>query len=265
MSTLRACLIDFDPDCLEPAVVALRVHTSENECEVPFHTHSKGQLVVALHGAVTCETSQGMWIVPPQSGVWIPGGIAHSNRVTADGQVCFLFVAPEAASMPQSCCTLELNALVVQMIRHLADLPQDYTASSRTARLAALLTEELEQVKTQNLPLHLPIPSHSRLRGVARALAEQPSDRSTVADWAAHCAMSERSFARFVLAETGMTFGRWRQQIHIMVALQQLASGSSVQRVSQELGYESVSAFITMFRKALGKPPARYIAERQAA
>jgi AraC-like DNA-binding protein len=37
-----------------------------------------------------------------------------------------------------------------------------------------------------------------------------------------------------------------------------------VQRVSQDLGYESVSAFITMFRNTLGKPPARYMAQRQA-
>lgn len=119
-------------------------------------------------------------------------------------------------------------------------------------------------MEAQSLPLHLPIPDNSRLRDVARRLAEHPADRSTVADWSARCAMSERSFARFVLAETGMTFGRWRQQFHIMVALQQLSSGASVQRVSQELGYDSVSAFITMFKKNLGKPPARFIAERQA-
>jgi len=114
------------------------------------------------------------------------------------------------------------------------------------------------------LPLYLPVPQHSRLRAIARHLAEQPADRSTVAQWGQRHAMSERTFARFVQAETGMSFGRWRRQIHLMLALQWLASGSSVQRVSQDLGYESVSAFITMFRNTLGKPPARYMAQRQA-
>jgi AraC-like DNA-binding protein len=33
--------------------------------------------------------------------------------------------------------------------------------------------------------------------------------------------------------------------------------------VAVELGYEGASAFVTMFRKAMGKPPARYLAERQ--
>lgn len=68
--------------------------------------------------------------------------------------------------------------------------------------------------------------------------------------------------ARLVLEETGMTFGRWRQQLHIIVALQRLSAGASVQAVSEALGYESVSAFITMFKKALGKPPARYFTDR---
>jgi AraC-like DNA-binding protein len=74
--------------------------------------------------------------------------------------------------------------------------------------------------------------------------------------------MSERTLARLVLNETGMTFGRWRQQLHIVIALQNLSAGVPVQRVSEDLGYESVSSFITMFKKALGKPPARYFADK---
>lgn len=74
--------------------------------------------------------------------------------------------------------------------------------------------------------------------------------------------MSERSLARLMVAETGLSFGRWRQQFHLIVALRELASGASVQNVSIDLGYESVTAFITMFRKALGQTPGRYFASR---
>jgi AraC-like DNA-binding protein len=35
-----------------------------------------------------------------------------------------------------------------------------------------------------------------------------------------------------------------------------------VQTVALELGYENASGFITMFRKAVGKPPARYLSDR---
>jgi AraC-like DNA-binding protein len=33
--------------------------------------------------------------------------------------------------------------------------------------------------------------------------------------------------------------------------------------VALELGYENASGFVTMFRKAAGKPPARYISDRE--
>jgi AraC-like DNA-binding protein len=62
-------------------------------------------------------------------------------------------------------------------------------------------------------------------------------------------------------AGNGLTFGRWRQQLHLIVALRELSAGASVQQVSTELGYESVTAFITMFKKALGKPPAKYLSD----
>jgi len=69
---------------------------------------------------------------------------------------------------------------------------------------------------------------------------------------------------RLVVTETGMTFSRWRQQLQIIVAIQKLSAGDTVQSVSGALGYESVSAFITMFKKALGKSPARYFSDRGA-
>ena len=72
-------------------------------------------------------------------------------------------------------------------------------------------------------------------------------------------ALSESSLARLVVKETGLSFGRWRQQLHLIVAIRELASGASVQQVSGDLGYESVTAFITMFKKVLGKPPAKYL------
>jgi AraC-like DNA-binding protein len=53
------------------------------------------------------------------------------------------------------------------------------------------------------------------------------------------------------------------QQLHLIVALHQLASGATVQQVAGNLGYDSVTAFITMFKKALGKPPAQYFAALQ--
>ena len=86
------------------------------------------------------------------------------------------------------------------------------------------------------------------------------ADLRTLAKWAQCLAMSERSLARLMQRETGLSFGRWRQQLHLIIALRQLTGGLSVQQVAGNLGYDSVTAFITMFKKALGEPPAQYFA-----
>lgn len=111
--------------------------------------------------------------------------------------------------------------------------------------------------------LHLPLPSDARLRRIADAITADPSDRATIGEWARRVGMSERTLFRLVPEQTGMTFGRWRQQLHIMFALERLVEGESVQTVSLDLGYESASAFITMFKKALGQPPAKYLVMRR--
>ncbi len=217
--------------------------------------------MLALRGSVTCKVPDGIWIVPPDSGVWIPSGMPHSNRIAANGRICFLFVKPNAAPLPNQCRTLSITPLVRELIQHLAGLPQLYPRNGPTARLVTVLLEELVQMPMEHL--HLPFSEEPRLRRIADTLIADPSDRSTLSQWASRVAMSERSLARLILKESGMTFGRWRQQLHIIVALQRLYSGASVQAVSQDLGYESVSAFITMFKKALGKSPGRYLAGRR--
>ncbi|MOA44098.1 HTH-type transcriptional repressor of iron proteins A [compost metagenome] len=75
--------------------------------------------------------------------------------------------------------------------------------------------------------------------------------------------MSERTLSRRLFAETGMSFGAWRRQLHLMVALRGLAAGDTVQQVAGDLGYEAVTGFITMFKRALGTTPAKYFAGRR--
>jgi AraC-like DNA-binding protein len=261
MKTLKAAVSNFDPDQLFQPAVALLVDIQESESELPVHQHRKGQLVVALRGGVTCEVPEGLWMVPPQCGVWIPSGMPHSNRVTANGRICFLFVEPSVTTLPGECCTLSITPLVRELVQHLASLPQTYVIDSPTGRLVGVLLDELAQMQTEQL--HLPISTNPKLRQIARALISDPADRSTVAEWGTRVAMSERTLARLVLNETGMTFGRWRQQLHIVIALHHLSAGVSVQRVAEDLGYESVSSFIIMFKKALGKPPARYFSDKE--
>ncbi len=242
----------------------MSIGVSDHEAELPMHTHSQGQLVMALRGGVMCRAEGGLWMVPRGSGVWVPGSIPHSNQVTANGRICLLFVDPDAQGLPDHCCTLSLTPMVIEMIQHLATLPLETSAEdAHTQMIAEVILGELRRMKVA--AYHLPIPDDPTLSLIANRLIQAPDDRASIAGWAARVAMSERSLARLVVRKTGMTFGRWRQQLQIVLALQKLSAGATVQSVALDLGYESVSAFVSMFKAAMGKPPARYIADHAGA
>jgi len=103
--------------------------------------------------------------------------------------------------------------------------------------LDKLATTRVEQ-------LHLPMPSDRRLRQIADRLTDDLSERTTIPEWARQVGMSKRALRRVASKETGMSFGRWRRQFQIMLALKQLSEGDSVQTVAFALGYESSSAFV---------------------
>ncbi len=251
---------DLDPDETDRPAVASRLQVAEHDAEIPVHEHRKGQLILALHGAVTCEVANALWIVPPQCGVWIPGGMPHSNRATANARLCYLFVEPGVVDLPAQCVTLAISPMLREMILHLADAPLDYPHGSHTDRLARVLLDELVQMPAEHLSLL--VSHHPKVRALAAALSADPADRSTISQWAVRLALGERTLSRLIERETGLSFGRWRQQLHLLIAIRELAAGAPVQRVSETLGYESVTAFITMFKKALGLSPARYFAVR---
>jgi len=61
-----------------------------------------------------------------------------------------------------------------------------------------------------------------------------------------------------------MSFGRWRQQARLFAALEMLARRKSVTEVAIAVGYDSVSAFIEMFRTMLGTTPQTYFRGRRS-
>jgi AraC-like DNA-binding protein len=136
-----------------------------------------------------------------------------------------------------------------------------YDEDDAADRLIHVLLDRLIAAPIEKL--HLPMPSDPRLRKIAAALQADPATRRTIGQWAKLIGLSERSICRLLSDETGMSFRRWRQQFQIMFALERLAQGHPVQTVAFDLGYESASAFITMFKRVLGQPPASFLASRK--
>ncbi|MER9234600.1 helix-turn-helix transcriptional regulator [Mesorhizobium sp. M0622] len=226
------------------------------------HSHQKAQLLYTVRGIINCEVDDGIWIVPPRCAVWIPGGLPHTAFGVGDIECFCIFVEPRAtANLPLECCTIAVSSLLRQLLVRVVDLPELYEVEGHDGRLVSVVLDELAAAPIENL--RLPIPEDPRLKKLAELLLANPADRATLGVWAARVALSERSLSRMLMEEIGMSFGRWRRQLHVILALQRLTAGESVQTVAHDLGYESASSFVVMFRKVLGKPPGRYLLEQQ--
>lgn len=247
----------MDPDSCAAAALAFRVRVVETDQEIPFHYHRKGQLILALHGGITSEVQQAMWMVPTHYAAWIPSNMPHSNRVTTNAQLCFLFIEPGAVEMPEQCCTLKISPLVREMILHLANVPYEHIHQPAVQRLTQVLFDELPKQPIEHL--EVPISDNVKIRAMADLMTRNLQDKRPLSAWADTFAMSERNLARLIVKETGLNFRRWRQQLQLIMALRLLVGGQNVQQVAESLGYDSTTAFITMFKKALGTTPGRYL------
>jgi AraC-like DNA-binding protein len=254
----------FEPDDVPRPVVAVGKYLLSGDFELAPHQHRKAQLIYMARGVLTCEISRGLWIVAPGSALWIPGNEVHSIKGMGPLETYCLFVdeAASAAGLPEICCTLSVSSLLREIILRCAAFPTLYPLEGSEARVFSVLLDELAGASVEKM--HLPMPMNDGLRKIADTMINNPAERFSIDDWAKKIGMSERSLSRLALKETGMSFGRWRQQLHISLALQWLSQGISVQKVASDLGYEGTSSFVLMFRRTLGWSPAKYMAHRKA-
>ncbi|MCG8544128.1 MAG: AraC family transcriptional regulator, partial [Alphaproteobacteria bacterium] len=135
---------------------------------------------------------------------------------------------------------------------------QPYRPNGPEDRLMSVILDQIRVLPVA--PLALPMPSDRRLRRVAEGLLANPADSRGLDDWAAEVGASARTLARLSRRELAMSFRAWRQQLRLLRALESLAAGDAVTTVALDLGYDSPSAFIAMFRRNLGTTPTRYFA-----
>lgn len=168
-----------------------------------------------------------------------------------------------AARLPRTCCVVNVSSLLQQLILHLCTLEKLSRRSASQSHLIDFLVDQLQTVKA--VPLQLPIPMDARAARVAATLQREPGSPRSLASACKKAGASKRTIERLFLQQTNLSLGKWRQQLRLMRSLQLLAAGEKISHAALEAGYSTPSAFIAMFRKALGTTPRRYFENSSAA
>ena len=224
------------------------------------HAHPWSQLLYASSGVMHVETSAGAWVVPPHRALFLPASAEH--RVVMRGEVAMrtVYFTPALDLGPLAhhgrIAVVQVRPLLRELLAHVATLGKLDVGVPKEERLAALLVDLVHEVRT--LPVSLPMPNDARALRVATMVRRDPASEAALASLTKKAGASVRTIERLFVDETGMTFGRWRQQARLLAALSLLAERTPVTRVALEVGYASPSAFIATFKSVFGTTPSRF-------
>lgn len=239
------------------AVVARRFRYPAGHHIEP-HWHRYSQFLFAVAGTMAVRTPRRAWIVPPSRALWIPAQTVHEIEMNGAVEMRSVYVnTSHAAGMPSACVVLDVSPLLRELIVRAAALPTHYDERGEDGLLMRLLLAEIRRLPT--CALDLPLPESADLTGLCEQVMASFSTRRPCGHDAADLNISTRTLYRRFLQETGITFARWKQQARLLEAIRRLGAGTPVTTVALDLGYESPSAFSTMFRRALGMVPRTFI------
>lgn len=224
---------------------------------IPEHWHPEDQLLFASKGVMTLRTREGIWVVPPMRAVWIPAMTPHS--VATSGQVSMrtLYFLPRICrKLQKKCFVMNVSPLLKELILHACEYSKLSRRVPAQRRIVDFLVDQLQEAGS--IPLQLPYPTDSRSMRVVQFMMANPADRRTLTSLCKESGASKRTIQRLFLEETRMSFGKWRQQYQLLRGMELLARGEKVTAAALEAGYQSPSAFISVFRKQLGTTPMRY-------
>ena len=245
----------LDPDVsVRPVFVLSDRHEQVN---VPWHAHRRVQLLHVSEGVLTVRTRTTRFVVPPQRGVWIGSGIEHRIEARSPFWLTTCYVDPDCVSLPPRPVVVAVDRLVDELLIAASRFGGTYPEDGPESRLMAVLLDRLQGLPTSDIAL--PDPRDERLRRITDRLLLDPALNEPLATLAHKAALTERTAARLFLRETGMTYGRWRQQMRLQRALEHLAVGKSVTQAAFAVGYADVSSFITAFKNLFGRTPAHIL------
>lgn len=254
--------IDVDPYS-QPAIeaeVSLLSRSYRRGAQLGYHVHRQGQLLFAYRGLMQVTMLTGRWLVPPQRAVWLPAFREHAIDVLADIEMRTFFVEPsrivrqcgEAALLDEF--VIEVNPLLREAI--LAMFQPNLTAQ-RLDLLSHIALLELPEAG--DATTFIPMPIDPRARRVAELALEDIQGLRDIDELATAAGSSARTITRLFVAQTDITFKKWRQRARILAALEMLnADNMMIKQIAHRAGYASVAAFSAAFIKVMGITPSEF-------
>lgn len=243
-----------------PAVTARRFRHPAGANVAP-HSHPQGQFGFTLRGTMMLSGDTGWWLAPPGQGVWVPPDLVHGARYSESSEMIQLLLDPTLTqSLPGKGMTCSVSGVIRELALELLRMEGSTGGQALAAPAAEIIVQQIAQAGGE-AQFFVPAGHDRRLAKVTDFLRQNAGSDASLDELALLAGASARTLARLFTRETGMTFGQWREHLRIVVAIDRLARGFSITETALDLGYQSASGFTTMFSRAVGVSPGRYVRE----
>lgn len=228
------------------------------EADLP-HYHLEGQLLYATSGVMLVEAADRRWVIPPQRALWLPPLTEHSYTLLSHTELCAVYLSSNLIS---ECSNSAKNNRVhvidaVPLLKALiAGLFIDDYNTVTKRKMALLLLEIIAEAPS--VAAELPMPRDERLFRAVKELMLSHRWEASLTYMADIANISERSFSRLFLRDTGFSFRTWKQRARIYASLDLLSENVPVKQIAWQLGFSSSAAFATAFRAIMGVTPGEF-------
>ncbi|MGM8362600.1 AraC family transcriptional regulator [Flavobacterium sp. ARAG 55.4] len=224
------------------------------------HSHPRAQLIYATSGVMNVVVDNQIWVVNPLQGLWIPGNTEHQVSFQKDVKLYSVFIDPAfTADLPTVSFSFDISVFLKQLLFKIISFESNDVITPSQKRIMDVFLDEMALIEPS--ATFLPTTNHLRLKNVVQLLLNDVASRYTIDYYAEISSMSSRTLSRLFIRELGMNFSDWRIRLKLLEAIKRLGEKQSVKEIAFDLGYETTSAFIFMFKKHLGKTPSTYILE----
>ena len=236
---------------------------------VGVHRHPEHEFFLPLQGEIQIEEGEDVLKAGPGKMIYLPHDLDHSFRSssTTQGERLILLAHPKAwkansgKDFPPS--VTPASQLCKELLFHLLIYPKTRAAKSLVETLLQTMSEMLEAAgagpggDTSHLEGK---PADERIKKAIRQIESKFNTGLSMEELAKGAGMSVRNLNRLFLVDLGMT----PKQVITLYRIERAktllkTSGNSVTDVAYEVGYQSLSQFITTFRKITGRLPSEYL------
>lgn len=240
-----------------PSDVFINFDAFRENTETRLHSHNWAQLQVITGGSLEIYAQGTRFIAPPHLAVWVPSGVEHYTFNRRPLTYCSINIdSSQSKVMPKHTCLVNLTPIVSAIIEDFRQRAVNIAQSEPDRRLVEVLLDQLHLCNEQQH--FLPGSQHKLLQPILEALERDPTDDTSLKEWARAIHTTERTLARYCQAELGMSYTEWRIRAKYLHSMTLLKSGMSVKEVALTLGYRQASPFIAMFKKYAGETPDQY-------